>query len=66
MTLTQSLLRPVPRFDPYRTPLPGVYLCSASTPPGPGVHGMSGYWAARSALRREFGIRTAPALTPAS
>lgn len=66
MTLTQSLLRPVPRFDPYRTPLPGVYLCSASTPPGPGVHGMSGYWAARSALRHEFGIRTAPALTPAS
>ncbi|MFE0920217.1 hypothetical protein ACFW24_20830 [Streptomyces nigra] len=66
MTLTQSLLRPVPRFDPYRTPLPGVYLCSASTPPGPGVHGMSGYWAARSALRNEFGIRTAPALTPAS
>ncbi|MFD5945939.1 phytoene desaturase family protein [Streptomyces collinus] len=66
MTLTQSLLRPVPRFDPYRTPLRGVYLCSASTPPGPGVHGMSGYWAARSALRREFGIRTAPVLGPAS
>ncbi|MFJ7297751.1 phytoene desaturase family protein [Streptomyces collinus] len=65
ITLTQSLLRPVPRFDPYRTPLRGVYLCSASTPPGPGVHGMSGYWAARSALRREFGIRTAPVLGPA-
>ncbi|MDN3297734.1 NAD(P)/FAD-dependent oxidoreductase [Streptomyces ficellus] len=66
VTLGQSLLRPVPRVDPYRTPLPGVYLCSASTPPGPGVHGMAGYWAARSALRREFGIRTAPDLGPAS
>lgn len=57
VTLRQSLLRPVARWDPYRTPLPGVYLCSASTPPGPGVHGMPGYLAARSALRREFGIR---------
>ncbi|MFC7795805.1 phytoene desaturase family protein [Streptomyces cinereoruber] len=66
ITLTQSLLRPVPRFDPYRTPLRGVYLCSASTSPGPGVHGMSGYWAARSALRHEFGIRTPPVLGPAS
>ncbi|WP_084719219.1 phytoene desaturase family protein [Streptacidiphilus carbonis] len=56
VTMRQSLLRPVPRRDPYRTPLPGVYLCSASTPPGPGVHGMSGYLAARSALRRESGI----------
>ncbi|TPQ20777.1 phytoene desaturase family protein [Streptomyces sporangiiformans] len=64
MTLRQTLLRPVPRLDPYRTPLPGVYLCSASTPPGPGVHGMSGYLAARSALRREFGIRHMPDLGP--
>ncbi|MFE1872679.1 phytoene desaturase family protein [Streptomyces sp. NPDC059496] len=66
MTLKQTVLRPVPRWDPYRTPLRGVYLCSASTPPGPGVHGMSGYLAAKSALRREFGIRTAPALAPES
>lgn len=64
MTLWQSLMRPVPRFDPYRTPLTGVYLCSASTPPGPSVHGMSGHLAALSALRREFGIRTAPDLRP--
>ncbi|HEV7625030.1 MAG TPA: NAD(P)/FAD-dependent oxidoreductase [Streptomyces sp.] len=65
MTLYQSLARPVPRFDPHRTPLPGVFLCSASTPPGPGVHGMSGHLAARSALRHRFGVREAPSLRPA-
>ncbi|ARF74361.1 dehydrogenase [Kitasatospora albolonga] len=62
MTLTQSVLRPVPSVDPYRTPLPGVYLCSASTPPGPSVHGMSGYLAALSSLRREYGVRVPPPL----
>ncbi|WP_119727975.1 phytoene desaturase family protein [Thermomonospora amylolytica] len=64
MTLRQALLRPTPRLDPYRTPLPGVYLCSASTPPGPGVHGMSGHLAALSALRREFGVRNPPPPSP--
>lgn len=64
MTLWQSLMRPVPRFDPYRTPLHGVYLCSASTPPGPSVHGMSGHPAALSALRREFGVHAAPDIGP--
>lgn len=60
-TLWQMLMRPVPRWDPYATPLPGVYLCSASTPPGPGVHGMGGMHAARRVLRHRFGIRTEPA-----
>jgi phytoene dehydrogenase-like protein len=46
----QLFTRPVARANPYSTPLPGVYLCSSSTPPGGGVHGMSGYWAARAAL----------------
>ncbi|MEV5985544.1 NAD(P)/FAD-dependent oxidoreductase [Streptomyces sp. NPDC052051] len=64
LTVRQTLLRPTARWDPYRTPLPGVYLCSASTPPGPGVHGMSGHLAALSALRREFGITTPPSLAP--
>jgi phytoene dehydrogenase-like protein len=47
----QLIVRPAPRVNPYRTPVKGVYLCSASTPPGGGVHGMCGYLAARAALR---------------
>lgn len=50
--LTQFFTRPVARLDPYSTPHPRIFLCSASTPPGGGVHGMCGYFAARSALRR--------------
>ena len=50
--LRQLLVRPVARAVPYRTSIDGVYLCSASTPPGGGVHGMCGYHAARAALRR--------------
>lgn len=60
MSLWQTVARPVPRWDPYRTPLDGVYLCSASTPPGPGVHGMAGVHAARRALRQQFGITADP------
>ncbi len=60
VTPWQLLLRPVPRWDPYRTPLAGVYLCSAATPPGPGVHGMSGVHAARRTLRQVFGDRRDP------
>ena len=48
--LTQLWTRPVPRWTPYATPLEGVYLCSSSTPPGGGVHGMCGYHAARAGL----------------
>jgi len=50
----QLIFRPVPRLDPYTTGGRGIYLCSSSTPPGGGVHGMSGHLAARSALRREL------------
>jgi phytoene dehydrogenase-like protein len=53
--LAQFLFRPVPRLNPYTTPNPRLFLCSSSTPPGGGVHGMCGYHAARSALRRVFG-----------
>ncbi len=50
--LAQLFTRPVARLDPYSTPDPRLFLCSASTPPGGGVHGMCGYHAARSAARR--------------
>jgi phytoene dehydrogenase-like protein len=49
--LGQLLARPARVLAPYATPLPGVYLCSAATPPGGGVHGMCGLLAARAALR---------------
>ena len=58
-TLGQLLFRPVMRWNPYATSLRGVYICSASTPPGGGVHGLCGYQAARSALRDVFGRASA-------
>jgi phytoene dehydrogenase-like protein len=53
-SLGQVILRPVPRWNPYATSDPRLFLCSSSTPPGGGVHGMCGYWAARTVLRRVF------------
>jgi phytoene dehydrogenase-like protein len=50
-TLRQTVFRPAMRWNPYRTGAPGIYLCSASTPPGGGVHGMCGVGAARAVLR---------------
>jgi phytoene dehydrogenase-like protein len=50
-TPLQVLIRPRVALDPYRTGIPGVFMCSAATPPGAGVHGMGGYNAAQSALR---------------
>ena len=53
-SLRQTVFRPVARWNEYRTPVEGVYLCSASTPPGGGVHGMCGVAAAEVALRDRF------------
>ena len=52
--IRQLFTRPLARPVPYRTPLEGLYLCSASTPPGGGVHGMCGWLAAKAALAREL------------
>ncbi len=62
----QVLARPTATPNPYRTGADGVYICSASSPPGPGVHGMCGWAAARSVLRERFGITTMPSLAPSS
>jgi len=64
-TVRQTIARPVARWNPYRTPIRGVYLCSSATPPLPGVHGRCGELAALSALRDVFGIREAPDISPA-
>lgn len=54
-TLLQFLARPVLRWNPYTTPNPRLFLASSATPPGGGVHGMCGFWAATAALERVFG-----------
>ena len=64
--LRQTFARPALRWNPYRTGIPGVYLCSSSTPPGPGVHGRCGELAAQSVLSDSLrhpaaaGHRTSP------
>jgi phytoene dehydrogenase-like protein len=49
--LWQFFTRPAIRFDPYTTPAKNIFICSSSTPPGGGVHGLCGYFAAHAALR---------------
>lgn len=63
-SVVRAIAGPTPRINPWTTPIPGAYLCSSATPPGAGVHGMAGYYAARTVLRREFGLRL-PGLSPA-
>ena len=60
--IRQTVFRPAARWNPYRIPVPGLYLCSSSTPPLPGVHGRCGELAALTALRDVFGVRTPPDL----
>ena len=62
--LRSAIVGPTPRLNPWTTPIPQAYLCSSATPPGTGVHGMAGYYAARTVLEREFGIKTLPRLAP--
>lgn len=50
--IRQLVFRPVAKTSPWSTPHPGIYICSSSTPPGPAVHGMCGYYAARAVLDR--------------
>jgi phytoene dehydrogenase-like protein len=59
-----ALTGPTLRLNPWSTPIPKAYLCSSAAPPGGGVHGMAGYYAARTVLRREFGIKKPPSLSP--
>ncbi len=53
----QHFSRPIMRWSPYTTPLKDIYICSSSTPPGGGVHGMCGYHAAKKALSDHFGVK---------
>jgi phytoene dehydrogenase-like protein len=54
INIQQLFTRPALRWSPYRTAARGIYICSSSTPPGGGVHGMCGYHAAMRALKDEF------------
>jgi phytoene dehydrogenase-like protein len=58
--IRQLFTRPALRWSPYKTSAKGIYLCSSSTPPGGGVHGMCGYYAAKKALKEIFGLSAQP------
>jgi phytoene dehydrogenase-like protein len=60
----QIFTRPALRLSPYRTSARGIYICSSSTPPGGGVHGMCGYHTAKAALRDIFNLKAAPLAKP--
>jgi phytoene dehydrogenase-like protein len=60
LDLSQLFTRPALRWSPYKTSAKGIYICSASTPPGGGVHGMCGYHAAKRALKDVFSINVKP------
>ncbi|MBH8569486.1 NAD(P)/FAD-dependent oxidoreductase [Microvirga sp. STS02] len=60
LDISQLFTRPALRASPYRTSQRGLYLCSSATPPGGGVHGMCGYYAARRALRDVFRLPAPP------
>ncbi|MDQ3180726.1 MAG: NAD(P)/FAD-dependent oxidoreductase, partial [Acidobacteriota bacterium] len=55
--LSQIFTRPIAKINPYQMPVKGFYICSSSTPPGGGVHGMCGFHAAKTVLSKEFGKR---------
>lgn len=63
ISMWRMIARPTARLDPWHLGA-GAYLCSGATPPGPGVHGMSGWFAAQRVLSREFGIDAPPSLAP--
>ncbi|GAC1406255.1 MAG: hypothetical protein NVSMB60_26020 [Mycobacterium sp.] len=66
VSLYRMAARPFAKWDPYRTSIDNVYLCSASTPPGPGVHGMCGVHAATRVLKQQFGIHDFLDVSPPS
>jgi phytoene dehydrogenase-like protein len=66
VSMYRMVARPALRWDRYCMPIDNVYLCSASTPRGPGVHGMSGMHATTRILKQRFGIGAVPDLSMAA
>lgn len=63
-TMWQIIARPSLSRDPYSLGVARMWLCSSSTPPGPGVHGLGGWFAAQRVLAQDFGVMTPPSLAP--